>query len=82
MKSLMDLVDAWRKDFRENRGGSADCASCGCANELEGWIKDLAADLDQAEEQPVGLSLGPLYSVGINVARDEIRRLIGVKKEA
>ena len=63
MKTLLQLAEEWRTDFRENPGGSADCASSGCADELEAWVRELASELDKAEADQKAsrvMSLGPL----------------------
>ena len=87
MKTLLQLVEEWRKRQRSidaNRASFSSGTFGENANELEAWARELAGELDKAEANQkanrVG-TLGPLYDVGINVARQEIRGLLGVSDD-
>ena len=85
MTSLWQIVEQWPHD-RDYFGESGSTAGVLCLIscrrcQVEKWLADIAADLDGSEkaqrEHRVG-TLGPLYDTGINVAREEIRNLLGV----
>lgn len=48
MKSLTELAGEWRARYRETGGGPAQNILDKCAEDLERWIAELAAELDAA----------------------------------
>ncbi len=78
--SLKQLEEKWREVSDKNAAKDA----FDCAEELAAWRKEVLANLSEVErEQRQGalmglMSMGPLYDTAINVARQEIRELLGV----
>ena len=82
--TAMGLVEKWRERSISLDASQAERATIitlhKAANELEAWVMDWKKDLDAADKNPKGVSLGPLYETGVNLARDFIREdILGVK---
>lgn len=76
MKTLLELAGEWRAaEKRTNYQFQAVLNGIDCTESLERWVAELAATLNEAES----MEQGP-YKLEPAAVRDELRKLLGVKK--